>query len=326
MRGCLERRQSYHLRVGVHEIITIITFLIGGAATYALLLVRNEAGLSIPGIFNHFFPWRRLKSRSTFVDVFIYFFSKLTQKFIALSATALTVAGAVLAAHQLAYFVHDGQKIAAGPGALVSIGLAMFICADFGEFLSHYLQHKIPFLWQFHKVHHSALFLTPLTTARFHPVGNILDGILMSLCLAVPTGIASFFFSIGLIKLLALAASVQTVVSICLLSPLQHSHFNISFGKLEWIFISPQMHQVHHSTKREHWDKNMASRLAIWDWLFGTGFRLPRGESLSFGLGTVEDQRGDYKSILWCYGGPIIGCYRLIQGVRQAPNQADPLV
>jgi sterol desaturase/sphingolipid hydroxylase (fatty acid hydroxylase superfamily) len=195
----------------------------------------------------------------------------------------------------------------------------MFACADFGAFFSHYLQHKIPALWQFHKVHHSALFLTPLTTARFHPVGNLLDGVFISLCLAVPVGIAAFFYHLSFGQLLAMSAVADTVGTILLLGTLQHSHFPISFGILEWVVISPQMHQVHHSVKREHWDKNMASRLSIWDWFFGTGFRLPKGEVLSFGLGTLEDHRGDYKSIWWCYGGPFIGVYRLFKPGRENP-------
>jgi sterol desaturase/sphingolipid hydroxylase (fatty acid hydroxylase superfamily) len=293
--------------------ITIVTFLAAGLLTYGWLVVRKRAGVSVAGLLGHFFPWRRLKNRSTIVDFVIYLASKFTQRFIAVAAIAVTVAMAKLTAGELAHLLHMSHKLSAGPVAITVISLAMFVCADFGEFYSHYLQHKIPWLWQFHKVHHSALFLTPLTSARFHPVGNLLDGLLMSVCLAIPAGFAAFFFALSFVKLLAMAAGVQAFFSIGLLTALQHSHFDIGFGPLEWVFISPRMHQLHHSTRREHWDKNMASRLAIWDWLFGTGFRLPKGETVSFGLGTIEDQRGDYQSIWWCYAGPLIGCYYLLR-------------
>ena len=52
---------------------------------------------------------------------------------------------------------------------------------------------------------------------------------------------------------------------------LQHSHMWISFrGALGRIFISPAHHQVHHSTNPIHFNKNLGSCLAVWDWLFGT--------------------------------------------------------
>src|SRR5258706_10642538 len=48
--------------------------------------------------------------------------------------------------------------------------LIFFIAYDFGRFVAHSLLHDIPVLWEFHKVHHSAEVLTPLTAYRVHPV------------------------------------------------------------------------------------------------------------------------------------------------------------
>ena len=54
-------------------------------------------------------------------------------------------------------------------------------------------------------------------------------------------------------------------------SNLRHSHINIKYWKwLEYIFISPAQHQLHHSIAQEHYDKNFGAALAIWDWLFGS--------------------------------------------------------
>ena len=58
-------------------------------------------------------------------------------------------------------------------------GGAIFLAADFGFFFGHYLGHKVPLLWEFHKVHHSAEVLSPLTNYRFHP----LDRVLLGLCI-----------------------------------------------------------------------------------------------------------------------------------------------
>lgn len=50
-----------------------------------------------------------------------------------------------------------------------------------------------------------------------------------------------------------------------------HSHIWVSFGPwLEHLIISPAQHQIHHSTRPEHFNKNYGQTLALWDWVFGT--------------------------------------------------------
>jgi sterol desaturase/sphingolipid hydroxylase (fatty acid hydroxylase superfamily) len=308
--------------------ITVITFLLAGIVTYYFWHVRRNERVSLGAFLRHCFPWDRLKSHSTKVDAALYIASRFTQKIIALASKAITVGVAAAAVHVMVATTHYHSPLKAGPGAMILLGLAIFICADFGDFLSHYLQHKIPLLWQFHKVHHSALFLTPLTQSRFHPVGNFMDGIFIGLFFALPASVAVFLYNFTLLKVLAIGGAVDLISTILLLKVLQHSHFNISFGWFERIFISPQMHQVHHSAKREHWDKNMANSLALWDWLFGTAFILPKGEKLVHGLGTVEDERGDYRSILWCYLGPLVACYAMLRKLVAPlrPHEAETTV
>jgi sterol desaturase/sphingolipid hydroxylase (fatty acid hydroxylase superfamily) len=300
--------------------VTIVTFLLAGLLTYAVLVVRENRKFSGSGFISYCFPWVHLKSSSTIVDIVLYIASKFTQRFISLFSITLTVALATVAARVIDHYCDFQSKLHPDPLAIGLLSLAMFVFADFGSFLSHYMQHKIPFLWQFHKVHHSALFLTPLTTARFHPIGNLMDGFLSGFFLAIPVAVAAAFYSLTFVKLLAMSAGVDFVFSVMLLSVLQHSHFSISFGIMDRIFISPRMHQVHHSIKHEHWDKNMASRLSIWDWLFGTAFILPKDEVLSFGLGTVEDHRGDWASVWWCYVGPLVNGYNIIRSSKIFPH------
>ena len=72
--------------------------------------------------------------------------------------------------------------------------------------------------------------------------------------------------------------NVILVVFIHVYIHLQHSHMWIAFrGWLGRIFISPAHHQVHHSTNPTHFNKNLGSCLAIWDWLFGTLYVPSRG-------------------------------------------------
>jgi sterol desaturase/sphingolipid hydroxylase (fatty acid hydroxylase superfamily) len=119
-----------------------------------------------------------------------------------------------------------------------------------------------------------------------------------------------------------ISGSVNLAFTVGLLGVLQHSHFPISFGPLERFIVSPLMHQVHHSTKPEHWNKNYGSRLSIWDWCIGTLVILPKGERIQFGLNPAEDQSGDYSSLFWCYAGPFINCGKMLW--RTAPAGAVP--
>src|SRR5688572_8063085 len=70
----------------------------------------------------------------------------------------------------------------------------LVLALDAGYFVAHYLEHKIPFLWEFHKVHHSAEVLTPLTNYRLHPMDRVLQGSFMSLGVGTVTGISGYLF------------------------------------------------------------------------------------------------------------------------------------
>lgn len=84
---------------------------------------------------------------------------------------------------------------------------------------------------------------------------------------------------------------------------LRHSHIWISYGwYLSHIFSSPAMHQIHHSTKEEHIDKNFSRIFSFWDYLFGTLYVPKIREEFTVGL---VDQR-DYDSIWQLYHSPFV--------------------
>jgi sterol desaturase/sphingolipid hydroxylase (fatty acid hydroxylase superfamily) len=297
----------------LHFYLPVYLATFAGAGVWTFLLART--GTRPPGrwaaLAHHLVPLRRWASRSTKVDIGLYLASKLVMKWIAVLSTIIAVCLAAKAGDMLSGALHGHVRAEAGPGAIMLICLAMLIFDDFGNYLSHLLQHKILFLWQFHKVHHAATFLTPLTTYRFHPVGNLIDGIVIGACLAVPVGAAAFFYQLDFPSLLAMSATTNVIVSIFLLDLLQHTHFSISFGVLDRVLISPRMHQVHHSMKKRHWGKNLGSKLSVWDWCFGTAYRLPPGEELDFGMGTGEDPNNAYASVWWSFAGPFVDCAKL---------------
>ncbi|WP_419763731.1 MAG: sterol desaturase family protein [Arcobacter sp.] len=173
--------------------------------------------------------------------------------------------------------------------------LSLFIFSDFTRYILHRVLHEVPFLWEFHKVHHSAKVLNPLTFYRVHPVENILFGLRYSLSVGFITGIFLYFFGAMIDIYMIFGANIFIVVFSILGSNLRHSHIPFSYGKyLEKIFISPKQHQIHHSKK--HFDKNYGGYLAVWDYLFGSLKLSKDVKVLKFGL--KKEQMKEYKTIL----------------------------
>ncbi|MGB0898731.1 MAG: sterol desaturase family protein, partial [Psychrobium sp.] len=109
--------------------------------------------------------------------------------------------------------------------------LVLFVIDDFTRFFLHYLLHKIPFLWEFHKVHHSAKVLTPMTIYRSHPVESLLYGSRMILSQGVAVGICYYFFGPTLSMFDVLGANVFVFVFNIMGSNLRHSHVWLSWGE-----------------------------------------------------------------------------------------------
>tara|TARA_B100000508_G_scaffold141021_1_gene145169 strand:+ start:8894 stop:9424 length:531 start_codon:yes stop_codon:yes gene_type:complete len=152
--------------------------------------------------------------------------------------------------------------------------------------------HKVPVLWEFHKVHHSATTLNPITQYRIHPVELILNNIKGILVFGITTGVFDYLSNHQIEKILFLGANVFSFVFMFWGANLRHSSVKLKyFNFLEYIFISPFQHQIHHSNKPEHYDKNIGAKLAIWDWMFGTLVRSENVDKIEYGLGEVEDKK-----------------------------------
>jgi sterol desaturase/sphingolipid hydroxylase (fatty acid hydroxylase superfamily) len=144
----------------------------------------------------------------------------------------------------------------------------------------------VPVLWELHKVHHSAEVLTPLTTFRMHPLDTFVFGNILAVTAAVANGVVAYLFGDTTYQYALSGTNIILVVFVHLYVHLQHTHVWIAFrGILGRVFLSPAHHQIHHSTNPIHFNKNLGSCLAIWDWLFGT-LHVPakEREKLAFGI------------------------------------------
>jgi len=147
--------------------------------------------------------------------------------------------------------------------------LALFVTNDFTRYWLHRWMHTIPVLWRFHRVHHSAEVLNPLTFYRIHPVENILFGIRYGLTTGFVTALFIYFFGAGIGLVEFLGVNIVVFLFLIFGSNLRHSHIPLSYGEhFEKWFISPYQHQLHHSTRFSR--KNYGSYLAIWDRWFNT--------------------------------------------------------
>ena len=144
---------------------------------------------------------------------------------------------------------------------------------DFGSYCLHNVQHKVPFLWRFHRVHHSDTNLNASSTLRFHPVDTVLSqGIFY--CLWIPLmGISMTSF----------------VIYGCLALPLLVvQHANVRFP--EWlekyarfVFSTPGWHKIHHSDEQRYTDSHYGDVFTFWDRIFGTHHAV-KPDEISYGL------------------------------------------
>lgn len=201
-------------------------------------------------------------------------------------------------------------------------GLGVFVVSD----LVHYWVHRAfhcRWLWEFHKVHHSAQVMVPATASRIHPVERLAERLAKGTALALFAG-AFFHFTGGRITGLTLFGVGYLVLLFNSLGAnLRHSHVWCSFGpRLEHLLCSPAQHQIHHSRDPRHFNRNFAVNLALWDWLFGTLYVTSgRPEPLTFGVGPRDGERYTrwHNLILrpfWVTAGKL---WRALRGARPAP-------
>lgn len=190
----------------------------------------------------------------------------------------------------------------------LSFTVILFIFDDFTRFFLHWSLHKIPFLWEFHKVHHSAKVLTPFTVYRSHPVENVLYACRMSLAQGMSIGVAYFLFgpSEHLDMMTILEANIFIFAFNVLGSNLRHSHIWLGFGnRVEKWLISPAQHQIHHSLNAQHFDTNFGTALAVWDRLFKCLVLSSSTDGVKVGL---SESQAKHDSLIAIYCQPFVKC------------------
>lgn len=136
---------------------------------------------------------------------------------------------------------------------------------DLAIWAQHLVTHKVPLFWRFHRVHHADRDFDVTTALRFHPVEIL----------------ASMGLKIGLVYLLGPAAVAVVLFEIVLNGTALFNHANLRLPSwldrwLRLILVTPDMHRVHHSARRDEHDSNYGFALSIWDRIFGTYVPQPK--------------------------------------------------
>ena len=221
--------------------------------------------------------------------------------------TPLVLTGAGIANALFAFlaFVFGPPTILWVDGTIVHVSytLAVFVAYDFGRYISHKLLHVVPVLWDFHRTHHSAEVLTPLSNYRVHPVDLFVTQICPNLATGLVSGVFYYLCAgvIGFYSFLGLHIFIAAFNSI---GNLRHWHVWVTYGPVldRWL-ISPAHHQLHHSMEPRHLNKNLGFALAIWDRIFGTLYVPVAEEPFRMGLGDGTD--GEWHTVGRLYVRPF---------------------
>src|SRR5438067_7751047 len=157
-----------------------------------------------------------------------------------------------------------------------------FLLLDLLQYAMHRCQHAIPFLWRLHALHHSDPDVDVTTSVRHHPIEYL---------------IAAGVYWVAVLAL-GIPAIVVTSHAVTVFAAASVTHGNTRLPEwlerwLQPVFITLDLHLVHHSLSPAEANANFGGVLSVWDRLFGTYTRLPRAEQERLVFGVRELPRRD---------------------------------
>lgn len=195
---------------------------------------------------------------------------------IALVLTPLLIAATALSADYQIGILHWVEF----PGAVgvVVTFVAAVLLFDLWMYGWHRANHRLPFLWRFHKVHHTDTAMDATTALRFHP------GELLLSSLANPM----------IVLLLGVGLAELTLYKILMLPVILFHHSNVAVSpqveaRLRAWIVPPSMHRVHHSRRAAETNANFGTIFPFWDKLFGSFKLRDDARQITLGTGIQDD-------------------------------------
>lgn len=172
--------------------------------------------------------------------------------------------------------------------------IVAFFVLDFAVWLEHWASHKIPLLWRIHRMHHADTDFDVTTALRFHPLEIIL----------------SMVWKAAIVIALGAPVAVVLLFEIVLNGMAMFNHSNVKLPLwldrlVRLVFVTPDMHRVHHSIIQPETDSNYGFNFSFWDRIFKTYTAQPKGghESMEIGLEYYRDEKP--SQILWFLSLPF---------------------
>ncbi|MDF1559596.1 MAG: sterol desaturase family protein [Bacteroidales bacterium] len=218
-------------------------------------------------------PWRKDQSlfrKDFWLDAFYMYFNMFILPMIALSfVSALVNDWFLTVLANVGVSRLDIINLSSLPATIQLI--ILFLFRDFIQYNIHRLLHRIPWMWEFHKVHHSVKQMGFAAHLRYHWVEGVFYGILQYIPLAI-LGFSVSDFMIVYVFSLAVGHS-------------NHSNYYLPLGKLKYLFNNPQMHIWHHVRELPgKYGVNFGMTLSVWDYIFRTAYVPADGKDKALGF------------------------------------------
>jgi sterol desaturase/sphingolipid hydroxylase (fatty acid hydroxylase superfamily) len=281
-------------------------YLVSSGLIAGVVYLRNASAPSLRGALEFLAPKSVVAHRSAIADYKIWVLNNILLIVVFFPYFALST---LTAAHATLTGLREisGLPGLAWPVNWFTVALYTFadlLAIDAGLFVAHYLQHRVPFLWEFHKTHHSAEVLTPITVARMHPVDQIVNYTMVAALPGGMAGIFSFLYAQPVPVFTISGLNIGLFFFYLAGIPLRHSQIWVMYPR--WIarhISSPAMHMIHHSKDPKHADKNLAQVFNFWDRLAGTLYMPAEREIIEFGLWNGESEK--FRTLTDLYAQPF---------------------
>ncbi len=185
------------------------------------------------------------------------------------------LAGALLAASNWASGNEFGLLYLIDMPLWAQVVVGVLLLDMIGAYFIHWLEHQVKWMWKFHLVHHSDTTVDVTTGLRHHP-GETVFRIFFTICAVVivgaPIWMVMFYQSLSV-----------------LFAHITHANINMPNGvdkALSYIFVTPNMHKVHHHYMQPLSDTNYGNIFSIWDRIFGTFASVENIDELKYGIDT----------------------------------------
>lgn len=236
------------------------------------------------------FPWRKnqaLFRKDFWLDTFYMFFNFFILNLIILIALSNTAAEFLNDILGLIGLSLSNMQLFNSDDLPKWLGLLIFfIVSDFVQWNTHRLLHRFPWLWNFHKVHHSVKEMGFAAHLRYHWMEPVVYKSLLYIPLAL---IANYSAQdVAIVYFFAIAVG-----------HLNHANLGWDYGFLKYVFNNPKMHIWHHAKelpKHVRFGVNYGLTLSIWDYLFKTNYIPHSGKDIELGFEGDEHFPKDFIS------------------------------